>query len=379
MTLGKPTLIIIMAALILSLFAISAHTENKSTPRVDGPAITDPSSPLSIDHIIGEFTFSQSRPNTFINGYIKFDPDHTFTLVAHFDNNRDRITDNYEIIRGVYKVRLTEKGPMILISQEGEKSEWVTETVFMDGKIKSFSLKGFAFARRVEGGLYFDHTLNVPTTAKALKVSTTPPGAIVFLEGVRVEGNTPLVIHNPPAGRPINIRVELVDHSTKTEAVELAVNETRSLSYALVSGEAELWIATEPWTKVIIDDKYFGNAPIKIDNLRAGTHKVRLINTGAEIDDIFEVELPEGGLVKKIFKYKGKLNIFVGRDAEIVDRKGKVIGKAPMEGLDLPVGNHTLRLVDAKTKEMKIIVIKIGLDKTTTFNQRWQDLKSWKD
>ena len=349
------------------------------TSRTDAPTVAESGSPLSIDHILGEFTFAQPQPNTFINGFIKFNPDHTWKMVVHFDNNRDRLTDRHEVFNGTYEVQLTNEGPEIVVLQNGQENESVKEVVFMGGKIKSFSLKGFSFNRRSPDGLFFDHTLNVPTTAKELRVTTTPAGAIVFIEGVRVDGNTPLIIHHPPAGRPISIRIELIDHSTKTDSFELAANESKSVSYSLVSGEAELWVATYPWTKVIIDGKYYGNAPIQLDNLSAGTHQVRLVNTGAEIDDTFEVELPEGGIVKKVLRYNGKLNVFVGREVEIVDRAGKVLGKAPIEGLELHAGNHTLRLVDIKTKEMKIILVRIRLNQVATINEKWEDLQSWKD
>jgi hypothetical protein len=374
----KAALILTLVLTIVFAFSIGAMAKKPMVNKIDTPKIVSSRAPLSIDNLIGAYTFSQIRSASFINGYIEFFPDHQWTLVIHFDDDRDRVTDRYEILKGQYEVRKINNEPVVLIHEPGMEQAIIAAPQFQDYKVSSFEFRGFAFTRQFGNALYFDHKLNVPYTAKQLKVETTPAGAVVYLEGVRVQGNTPLIIQNPPAGRPVSVRVELIGHSPKKMTVEMAVNESKSISLALASGQAEFWIATKPWTRVILDGKYMGDAPLKLPNLNAGQHKIRLENTGAGIEDQFEIDLPEGEIVKKKIEYTGMLDVFVGRDAQIVDRNGKVIGNAPTQALPLTVGNHTLRFVDLTTKRMKILMVRIRLDQTTTVNEKWDDLDDWK-
>jgi PEGA domain len=333
-----------------------------------------PGGALSIDHLVGVFTFQQSRQDAFVNGYIEFFPDHNFTLVMHVDLDRDRITDEHKIFKGTYKVVKQGAEPVFVIEQEG--AEQLTGLSFKDGRVETFSARGYAFTRKKAEAPYFEQSQNVSKTAKALRIQTEPPGAAVFLDGVLVAGNTPLVIEKPPADKLLSIRVEMLDHATRKDTVQLKIDEDHTLSYEMVSGEAELWIATKPWTRVILDGKYKGDAPVKLRDLPAGQHTIELINTGAGVSDKFEIDLPEGEIVKKVIEFTGTIDIYVGRDAKVIDREGKVVGKAPSRGLKLPVGNHSLRLADDK-KRMKIIQVRIRLNETTVFNKDWAKLMDW--
>jgi len=372
-------LILILAVFLVLFFFSIAIAGKKKTQQIDSipPQQTTTSSPLSVDHVVGVYTFAQPRHSTFVNGYIEFFPDHRWTMVVHFDDDNDRITDRHEVIRGIYEVRKVGGEPAILIHQEGKQDAVIKNPVFAKRKVGNFEFAGFGFTRKSGMGNYFDHALNVAQTAKSLRIETDPPGAAVYLDGVRVSGHTPLVVERPPAGRQINLRIDMIGYSSKKDTIQLEPDQSETLTYKLLTGQAELWIATKPWTRVTLDGKYKGDAPIKLTGLTAGNHTVSLANPGAGIEDSFEIELPEQEIVKKKIEYTGTLDIFIGKDAEIVDRKGKVIGNAPMQGLKLPVGNHTLRLVDAD-KKIKILTIRIKLDQVTTVNTNWDELKDWK-
>lgn len=374
----KKCLIVLIIFFFLLGLCTLGFAKKKTTNQVDTPESVDTVSPLSVDHVLGQFRFVQPHANTFVNGYIEFFADHNWTLVVHFDDDRDRITDRFQIFKGIYEIRKIAGEPKVMIHEQDRKDGTLEDIVFADRRIRDFRVRGFSFSRRIGDSPLFDHSLNVPVTAKELKITSNPPGAIVFLDGVKVEGNTPLIIKKPPAGRQITVRVEMVEFGPTIEHLTLKENDKKELNFHLVQGEAEFWIATTPWTRVILDGKYKGNAPIKLTNLHAGKHKVRLVNNGTGIDDVFEIDLPENEIVKKQIKYTGKLDIFIEQEAKIVDKDGKVIGKAPMQGLDLPVGNNTLRLVN-ENKKMKIILVKIKLDQVTTFNKNWDDLQDYKD
>ena len=363
----------VLLILAVLLIAVAAQGKPDATAKIDAPAVADVSSPLSIDHMIGVYTFAQPRSDAFVNGYIEFFPDHRWTLVAHFDNNRDRITDHHEVIHGSYYVTIVGNEPTVILKDENGQTQQVRDVVFRGGHADSFLAHGFSFVRKAQNAPYFDQRLNVPDTAKELKVTSNPPGAAVYLDSVRVDGNTPLTIPNPPANRPLVVRVEMLGYSPYKEQVTLMPGQSKDLHFNLAFGESELWIATEPWTRVIVDDKYRGNAPLKIKELPAGQHTVRLENSGSGIKHVFEVELEQGQILKKKFNFTGKLDIFVDKPCQIVDKEGKVIGNAPMQGLELSVGNHVLRLVD-ENKKMKVINVKIKLDETTVFNKSWKEL-----
>lgn len=373
----KRLLRVVLVFALLAVFSGTALAEKKPTARMTAPAPREARSPLSIEHLVGTFTFAQSEPASFVNGYIEFFPDHRWTFVVHFDDDRDRITDRHVVHAGTYAIHRTETALGFVLIEKNRDPEPIEQVVFRDGAVAEFSARGFRFTRRKGDAPYFDHSLNVSETAKHLEIQTEPQGAMVFLDGVRVQGNTPLIIKHPPAGRPIALRIERLGFATHKETIELAANQSKTLSFELISGNAELWIATKPWTRVVFDGHYRGDAPIKLTDLKAGTHTVILENSGAEIRESFEIELAEGQVVKKVFEFTGTLDIFLGRSAEIVNRKGKVIGTAPMQGLKLSVGNHTLRLVSAD-KKMKILTVKIKLDQTTTVNADWDKLSDFK-
>lgn len=374
----KKWLPVLILSLIFICFCTQVFAKKKITHKVDTPEAVDPRSPLSVDHITGKFSFVQSHANTFINGYIEFSPDHNWTLVVHFDDDRDRITDRFRIFKGTFEIRKVSGEPKVVIHENDREDDILKDIVFADRRIRDFKVRGFSFTRRMGDSPLFDHTLNVAVTATELKITSNPPGAIVFLDGVKVEGNTPLIIKKPPAGRQITVRVEMVEFGPTIEHLTLKKNETKELNFHLVQGEAEFWIATTPWTRVMLDGNYKGNAPIKLTNLNTGKHTVHLVNSGAGIDDVFEIDLPENQIIKKQIRYTGKLDIFVGQEAQIVDKDGKVLGKAPVQGLDIPVGNNMLRLVNDQ-KKMKLILVKIKLDQVTTFNKDWDDLQDHKD
>lgn len=350
----------------------------EETPERLAPDVAKSESPLSIEHFFGVYIFSQTRPHSFVNGFVEFNHDHSWTLVVHFDDNGDRITDRYELLRGIYQVRMGATEPYVQITTDDQKTSAVENVVFMDGQVDRFTMLGFSFVRKKSNDPFFDHSRNIKATAKELRIETDPAGAAVYLDGVIVEGHTPLILYNPPAERTLSLRIEMVDYSTIRESITLSADEEKELSFTMVSGHAEFWISTKPWTRVIFDGQYRGDAPVKIKGVEAGIHQVVLENSGAGISESFEVELPEGEVVKKQIEFTGTLDIFVGRDADIVNKNGKVLGRAPMKGLKLPVGNHTLRLYD-NDKNTKIIVVKIKLDQVTTLNMDWSKLQNFKD
>ena len=377
MVLNKPMCIAFVLVTLL-LISTLCFAQNKGGPLDDPLAATQSSRSFTIDLLVGAYTFVQPRHDVFVNGYIEFFPDHRWTFVVHFDDDRDQVTDRFEVFEGSYAVRKNGPEPEFVASESGRKDEAIQHVTFMDKKVEAFSLRGFGFNRRKSNEPYFDHALNARQTAKSLKIETDPAGAIVYMDGVRVSGHTPLVIERPVAGRPIALRIERSRFSERTDTVQLNPDEAKSLAYKMVNGESELWIATTPWTRVILDGRYRGNAPLKLKGIKAGKHKVILENNGAGISQVLDLELPEGEILKKVIHYTGKLDLFVGRECKIINRDGKVVGNAPAQGLKFPVGNQLLRLED-KDKMIKIITVRIHLDQVTTFNEDWDQLKSWKD
>jgi tRNA A-37 threonylcarbamoyl transferase component Bud32 len=161
-----------------------------------------------------------------------------------------------------------------------------------------------------------------------VKVETTPPGASLYLDGVKLEATSPTTLDRIPSGREHVLLVQLDGYKDSLEKFTLTSAEVRPLDVKLahevkhhathgaatsttsapkapelpekLEGEGELVLATNPWANVTIDGENKGPTPVRV-TLPAGKHTVVLSNPEFKINRTMPVMiLPNETLRKKL-------------------------------------------------------------------------------
>ncbi len=112
-----------------------------------------------------------------------------------------------------------------------------------------------------------------------LIVGTSPPGAIVSLDGVEL-GPTPLSRTNLRPGKGRVLRIELKDYGVVEQSIDLvrdeAVSVQKTLKSTIVYGRINI-NSNKLWFEVRNGNKYLGDTPGTF-SLPVGTHKLKLRN-----------------------------------------------------------------------------------------------------
>ncbi|RMH43896.1 MAG: PEGA domain-containing protein, partial [Deltaproteobacteria bacterium] len=124
-------------------------------------------------------------------------------------------------------------------------------------------------------------------TAATLAVLTTPPGAVVSLDGERLPGVTPVRAAPVAPGRH-RIAIDLAGHLPVARDVDLAAGEHRTVDVQLAQKPApppprartrnrppragRLTARTTPWADVYLGGRKLGTTPFANLRLPAGTH-----------------------------------------------------------------------------------------------------------
>ncbi len=209
-----------------------------------------------------------------------------------------------------------------------------------------------------------------------LQLDSNPPGAQIWLDGVKLESVTPftsLVDTNQAH------RIEVVMdgyQSAQRGDVRIAAGHTESIHFELVPKPASLEVRTDPpGAQVAIDERTYGPTPVTIQNLpprpaqsltlskkgyRAISRSVDLLPGGRSLVDE-KLSRQTTQRPRTPFRY-GYVDIHVENSwAEIYKGKRK-LGEAPVKNLKLPVGSHRLRLYNPVTKKQAFVVVEVVAD-----------------
>ena len=178
-----------------------------------------------------------------------------------------------------------------------------------------------------------------PTTG-AVAITTTPPGAAIFIDDKQWHAPAPAKIEGLAAGKH-SLRVELADHEAKTVEFSVSAGEIGDVAMALTptppvvavvdppkpdakkrdrkkrdrkkdpapdpvvapTGSGTLRIGSSPSCEVIIDGKASGSTPIAKLELPAGKHKVQLISSRYGIDRTYVVVIKPNEMTKKKYTF----------------------------------------------------------------------------
>ena len=181
-----------------------------------------------------------------------------------------------------------------------------------------------------------------------LRVTSTPAGAAVRLDGVAVAEATPTVVESP-AGQRRTIELSLPDHEPATVQVTAEAGRTRPVRATLERRKGRLVVrSTPPGAEVQVAGRTVGTTPVQVGDLPRAATRVRVslaghapFETTAPLDTQAEAVI-EAPLTRRIAT--GSLDVSSTPWAEVWVGGRRLAESTPAMGLRLPVGDHVVTL-----------------------------------
>jgi len=180
-----------------------------------------------------------------------------------------------------------------------------------------------------------------------VKVTSTPPGAIVFLDGKRWEQQTPATIDSVAAGTPHTVILQLTGFKDSEQKVTVPAGDISKVDVTLekleapppvppvaaatpahitkgkkpvhvaqksgkspaqeqktvAQGDGFLLIGTTPYCEVLVDGAPRGVTPLPPLKIAAGKHTITLVNSRFNINRQVTVDVPANETVRKKFEF----------------------------------------------------------------------------
>ncbi len=124
-----------------------------------------------------------------------------------------------------------------------------------------------------------------------IQVNTAKPGALVFLDDVYL-GKSPL--NESVAPGSYELRVSHEECEDESRSIDLNNSSSFNFDCRPVKGDATLVVNSDPpGARVFLNVDFLGTTPLKVENLKEGTHRIR-ISLDDHIDRFKGVELKSG-------------------------------------------------------------------------------------
>jgi len=330
---------------------------------------------LCVEDFFGAFIFSRLEEDRFVNGFIAFDPDHTWYRVEHVDLDRDQVPEEMTVRRGTYRVVKAEGGEpvIVMVLEGGGDFPTPADLKFRNGMVNSFTIAGVAHTRRRPGMPFFDNERIRKPLGKAIVVTSSPPGASIAIDGRAQSGRTPMTISEPTANEEHVLRAEMTGHMPQERNVGVGEGQKAVVHFEMQEGETQLWVKSRPMTRVFVDGKYRGDSPRKLSDIPPGDHVLALRLPALGIEFEKRVYLAPGKTVKISHDFLGFIEVRVGTKVRVYDGS-KLLGEMPGPRIELPIGNRRLILEDSEGTR-KRVTVRIELDKTTVFETPFEELE----
>ena len=195
------------------------------------------------------------------------------------------------------------------------------------------------------------------SASAALRVTSSPSGASVTLNGAP-RGETPLDLAGIPEGEA-TIEILLAGHAPFRTQVRLSAGESFDLNAPLDPLPASLRVESIPaGARIYLDQTFRGEAPVSLDGLAPGEHRLRAELPGHD-PAARTIVLAPGAAGVEEFRLRGNVGTLAlstspaGVDVLIDGRSyGKTSAKAdasdvvsdPLVLSDVPAGQHRLEL-----------------------------------
>ena len=184
-----------------------------------------------------------------------------------------------------------------------------------------------------------------------LLIKSTPGGAGVTIDGLAVEGKTPLTVRDLPAGEHL---LELRKGLFKgRQRVKVVANRFVKVTVALqkVRGRLEV-LSTPPEATVLLDGKVVGSTPMVIGAVEAGRHVIEIRKKG-HVAVRREVILGVEDVKKSVnatLQQTGVIAVDTDPAGAVVSVDGKAAGQAPLK-IELAPGAHKIHLCYEVTRQ----------------------------
>ena len=196
---------------------------------------------------------------------------------------------------------------------------------------------------------------------------------MVFLDGKRLEGETPMEVPIP-AGKSVLVRLAKDGYEPYEAPIEAREGERYRLHTPLRAVVAKLIVETTPkGAKVFLDDLELGTTPYIGDDLRPGKGRaLKLVladhKTVEKVIDLTSdtpVQISETLKSTVVFGY---INIGIKDGWAQVSENGKYLGDAPKERFRLRVGKHKLRLTNPASGKRRNVTVEVFAGQTKTYH-----------
>jgi tRNA A-37 threonylcarbamoyl transferase component Bud32 len=190
-----------------------------------------------------------------------------------------------------------------------------------------------------------------PSPTGEIRISSSPQGAKVFLNGKYSDHDTPTRLSGLSPGK-YQLTLKKEGYEVWEGEVTVGTSESLDLSgVTLQEAFGKLNLHVSPWADVYYNGEKLGTTPLAHIQLQEGIHRLVLKNPLLNIEKGVTVRIVAHELTKRIVDLtegiRGKLKIRVTPWAHVyVD--GKPMGTTPLKPLELTVGEHIILVKNDK-------------------------------
>lgn len=215
-----------------------------------------------------------------------------------------------------------------------------------------------------------------PNPSSTLRIGSVPPGATVYVDGLALDGPTPTSVPVAP-GTPTRVRLELAGYDVWEDAdVVVPDGETLRMRPRLIRQVATLEVRSRPeGAQVFLDGEKIGLTPLTRSDLLPGDGRLLSLRKDGFRSISTRIDLKQGTPVRieramKSAQALGRINLQIDDGWADVYLKGRKIGRAPIQGLKLPVGKHRLRLENPLTKKRGTLEVEVLRDEVRYYRTK---------
>lgn len=214
-----------------------------------------------------------------------------------------------------------------------------------------------------------------PKKQTRLRIDSEPPGGTVWVDGDRLPSPTPTTAEVEEGEH--SIAVELEGYKRWTDKATVGHGETLRVKANLSRAQARLTVKTTPsGAAVMLAGRPLGRSPVERDDLAPVTDAWLIISKAGYRTQREKITLREGKRItiertlRAAVKY-GKINIHIFDSWAQVYFRGARVGQGQqILGLRLPVGTHTLKLVNPASKRSKNLKVTVVEGKVNGYRTR---------
>jgi tRNA A-37 threonylcarbamoyl transferase component Bud32 len=205
-----------------------------------------------------------------------------------------------------------------------------------------------------------------------LDIDSVPSGATGAVDGVPF-GPTPSKVR-VPAGAPLRVVIEKEGFAAYSDgAVEVPAGQTLRMRPVLVEAPARLVVTSDPpGGQVTLGGRNVGVTPLDLQDLPPAVGVTLTVSRDGHVAATQKVTLRPGRRqdvqvqLRPVPRF-GKVDLYVTDGWADIFRNGRKIGRAPKQGLVLPVGKQRLLLINPVSNTRKLVEVDVDEHKPTYY------------